>query len=164
MRSLEPEATDIICPLISGDDLFNPIRVTAKSKKSYRKAVYRLAQFFRREFDYDCVQYGYDGDEDDPTHVAFLWVHPEAIISKEFKVPCIGACCFRLRQSGYALQWIWIHPYWRRHGLLSEAWSEFITEFGAFDVEPPLSDAMKAFLAEMSNRTGSYTKDDLTEF
>ena len=49
VRSLKPEATDIICPLISGDCLFNPIRVTAKSKKAYRKAVYRLAQFFRRE-------------------------------------------------------------------------------------------------------------------
>jgi hypothetical protein len=66
MRAIEPEATDIICPLISGNHLFNPIKVTAKSPKTYRKAVYRIAQFFRREFKYDFVQYGYEGEEDRP--------------------------------------------------------------------------------------------------
>lgn len=79
MRAIYPEATDIVCSLISGNDRqFNPIKVTAKSPKTYRKAVYRIAQFFRREFEYDCVQYGYEGEETDPNHVAFLWIHPEA--------------------------------------------------------------------------------------
>jgi hypothetical protein len=147
MRAIIPEATDIVCPLISGNHLFNPIKVTAKSPKTYRKAVYRIAQFFRREFKYDFVQYGYEGEETDPNHVAFLWIEPEAQhFSKEFKVPCIGACCFRLRPSGYALQWIWLHPYLRRQGLLSNSWAKFINEFGNFHVETPLSDAMKAFL------------------
>ncbi|MEZ2301596.1 MAG: hypothetical protein ACM65K_25930 [Microcoleus sp.] len=147
MRAIEPKAIDIVCPLISGNYLPNPIKVTTKSPKTYRKAVYRIAQFFRREFEYDFVQYGYEGEETDPNHVAFLWIHPEARgYSKEFKVPCIGACCFRLRPSGYGLQWIWLHPYLRRQGLLSDTWAKFITEFGNFHVEPPLSDPMKAFL------------------
>ncbi|GET40077.1 hypothetical protein [Microseira wollei] len=151
MLAIRREAVDIVCPLIRGDYLFNPIEVTIKSPKSYRKAVYRIAQFFRREFDYDFAQYGYEGEENDPDCVAFLWIHPEAgARGKEFQVPCIGACCFRLRQSGYALQWIWIHPYFRRQGLLSEAWTKFRDRFGEFDVDRPLSDAMKAFLNKQS--------------
>jgi hypothetical protein len=151
MYAVRPETTDIICPLISGDDLFNPIRVTVKSPKSYRKAVYRIARFFKLEFNYDFVQYGYEGEDDDPNHVAFLWIHPEAIgYSKKFKVPCIGSCCFRLRKSSYALQWIWLHPYFRRHGLLSSAWPKFVDEFGKFKIEQPLSDGMKAFLKKQN--------------
>ncbi|MCC3407861.1 MAG: hypothetical protein JGK17_20160 [Microcoleus sp. PH2017_10_PVI_O_A] len=147
MRAIEPKTIDIVCPLISGNYLDNPIKVTTKSPKTYRKAVYLIAQFFRREFGYDFTQYGYEGEETDPNSVAFLWIHPEAEgYSKEFKVPCIGACCFRLRPSGYGLQWIWLHPYLRRQGLLSDTWPEFINEFGKFSVEHPLSDAMKAFL------------------
>jgi hypothetical protein len=146
-RIVLPEAIDIVCPLIVGKNLVNPIRVTIKSPKSYRQAVYRIADFFRREFQYDFVQYGVDGEENDPNHVAFLWVHREGEkVSEEFKVPCIGACCFRLRESDYALQWAWIHPYRRRQGLLESALPELKEEFGEFYVEPPLSKAMKAFL------------------
>ena len=45
MRSLEPEATDIICPLISGDDLFNPIRVLRNQKKPIEKQFIDLHNF-----------------------------------------------------------------------------------------------------------------------
>jgi hypothetical protein len=151
MLAITPESVDIVCPLISGDYLCNPVRVTVKSPKAYREAVYRIATFFRYEFNYDAVQYDNEGEESDSDHIAFLWIHPEAYgSSNEFKVPCIGACCFRLRESGYALQWIWFHPYLRRNGLLTNAWDEFVNEFGNFNVEPPLSDAMQAFLKKQN--------------
>jgi hypothetical protein len=150
---IRPDAIDIVAPLIRGRYLTSVERVSVRSPQSYRRAVYRLARYFRREMDYDVVQYGFDGRESDPDHVAFLWVHPEAIgLGEGFRVPCVGATCFRLRDEGRAMQWVWMHPYFRRRGLLSEAWPEFVREFGDFAVEGPLSAAMKGFLVKCGHR------------
>ncbi|BCU12764.1 MULTISPECIES: hypothetical protein [Microcystis] len=151
--AINPDSVNIISPLISPKKIeLNPIRITYKSPIQYRKAVYKIACFFRREFRYDFVQYGYEGEENDPKHVAFLWLHPEARpFTGDFRIPCIGATCFRYREwtdnpAGYAMQWIWFHPYWRRKGLLSESWSDFKQEFGDFICEQPISEAMTKFL------------------
>jgi hypothetical protein len=58
----------------------------------------------------------------------------------------MGACCFRVREAGWALQWIWLHPYFRDHGYLTAAWDAFRALFGGLYVEPPLSSAMAGFL------------------
>jgi hypothetical protein len=121
-------------------DIGSPLRV--------RRAVYQLAQFFRREFEYDFVQYGYEGREEDESHRAFLWCS-----HREVDNCAVGACCFRVRDwmqevgwKGWAMQWIWMHPYHRRQGLLTKSWPLFTKLFGKFDVEPPVSHAMEAFL------------------
>jgi hypothetical protein len=127
------------------------VRVTMQSSKSHRKAVYFFAAYFRREFGYDFVPYGHDGNDTDPDHVAFLWVAPECDDSSydsEWLVPCIGACCFR-RHENWTMQFVWLHPYFRRHGLLTNAWPQFEQEFGRFDVQPPLSDLMEAALKKL---------------
>lgn len=124
------------------------IEVGCHSPRPHRRAVWRFAQFFKREGGYDFVQYGDDGDEDDPNHAAYLWLPPE-IDCPGWRVHCIGATCFRQRDYGMAMQWVWLHPYYRRQGLLSKAWPEFLREHGAFDVEPPYSSAMMAFLQKM---------------
>lgn len=152
--AIRPEILDIKAPLINGTTQGNPIRVTVASPKQQRRAVFKIAQYFRREFHYDFPQYGYDGDETDPKHVAFLWVHPEAAFSPDFRVPCIGATCFRWREyidhtPEWAMQWIWIHPFFRRQGLLKMAWPEFASEFKGFRCEPPISDAMQFFLSSL---------------
>lgn len=124
------------------DTGFGPLElVLPNSPIAYRKAVYRLAFLFKREFGYDFTQYGYEGQEDDDSAVAFLWGDEVAW----------GACCFRWREwedcpHGYSLQWIWMHPYMRRQGHLSRAWPFFQKHFGRFWVEYPLSDAMNRFL------------------
>jgi hypothetical protein len=151
--AIQPEAVNIIAPLIWGSHLRAVERVTVRSSRARRRAVYRLADCCRREMGY-ALQYGYEGEEDDEDHVAFLWVHPEAVgMGWEFRVPCVGACCFRLREEvGMALQWVWLHPYFRRQGLLSEEWPEFVREFGDFAVEGPVSEAMRAFLAKHDHK------------
>lgn len=152
MLAIIPESVNLVMPLIRGTNQPNPIRVTRSSPASHRRAVYTLACFFRRELRYDFVQYGYNGNDDDHSHVAWLWVHPEAVgCSKDFRIPCIGAACFRLRPVGYALQWVWIHPYWRRQSLLSGAWPIFLEEFGQFECERPLSEGMQRFLVRMES-------------
>ena len=143
----------IIPPVITSNRYYmdNPVRVTVGSCLQKRKAVYQMAVYFRREFGYDFVQYGYEGDEDDIKHVAFLWIPLDHHCSVYGNVPCVGATCFRWREwsnipHGWAMQWIWMHPYFRGKGLLKSAWPKFKEEFGEFICEPPLSPAMELFL------------------
>lgn len=154
--AIVPDVVNIIAPLITSKKYMgsHPFRITNKSLKQHRMAVYKIARFFRKEFGYDFVQYHYEEKDDETKSVAFLWVHPEAVFSvQDFRVPCIGATCFRWRKweefEGWAMQWIWMHPFYRRKGLLTKAWPKFRKEFGEFKVEPPLSDAMRAFLAKI---------------
>ncbi len=149
--AIRPETVDIVSPLIRGRNLPPCLRVDIHSPLMQRRAVYRLAAFCQRELEFGSIQYGYDGREADPSHVAYLWVHPEAVFMPGvFRVPCVGATCFRLRDEGWAMQWVWLHPYYRRQGLLSHSWPEFVQEFGTFAVEGPHSVAMKGFLTKYS--------------
>ncbi|MDA8084066.1 MAG: hypothetical protein M0024_10460 [Nitrospiraceae bacterium] len=151
--AMQKGALDIIAPLISVNEPFtNPLEVTYKSAKQHRKAVYKIARFFKKEFQYDFVQYGYDGDEKDELHCAFLWIDPGTVeLATEFRVPCVGATCFRWRSNAddsplWVMDWIWIHPFYRRKGLLTAAWPQFRDRFKDFVCERPLSEAMKKFL------------------
>lgn len=44
------------------------------------------------------------------------------------------------------MQWLWLHPYARSKGIMSALWPSFLEKFGDFNVERPLSKAMKAFV------------------
>jgi hypothetical protein len=114
------------------------------SPKRERAAVEQYAKYFRREFQYDFVQYS--ADEEPLADRAFLFVPDPWGWGQR----TVGACCFRRREdsggSWFALAWIWLHPYWRSRGLLSNAWSYFVHRFAPFRVEPPLSPAMQGFL------------------
>src|SRR4051794_30362203 len=108
--AIRPDTVNIVAPLIRSAASRVLVRVTTRSPLAHRRAVYRLARYFRRELGYDAVPYGFEGREDDPDHVAFLWLHPESFaLGEEFRVPCVGATCFRFRDHGRALQWVWLH-------------------------------------------------------
>jgi hypothetical protein len=115
--------------------------VTAKSNMALRVAADACATFFLREHGYTRQFDRYD----EGNYLAYLWGEPA-----EGRVAIYGACCFRFREyeksPSYAMQWIWLHPYARRKGHLSVAWPYFRKRFGAFVVEPPYSESMKAFL------------------
>ena len=128
--AIRADAVNIIAPLIPSPCRGWPVRVTGASPLSHRRAVYKIARYFRREFQYDFVQFH---ETERGGYVAFLWPHPEAASLPEgFRVACVGATCFRHREDGWAMQWVWLHPFWRRRGLLSGAWPRFVKEFGAF--------------------------------
>lgn len=128
--------------------------VTLKSPLPYRRAVYTVSTYFKREGHYDFAQYGYDGHEEDPDARAFLW-HEMDGWGERPKDTVIGACCFRWRvysdaPPGWGLQWVWFHPYRRGEGHLTKAWPVFKRHFGEFEVEPPLSYAMEGFLKKIN--------------
>jgi hypothetical protein len=118
--------------------------VTTRSPLNLRHAVWQLASYFRREFRYDVVQYGFEGRETDKSARAYLW---DLVDAGDVVHRAIGACCFRWREysdapPGWALQWIWLHPFERGQGHLTQAWPYFRARFEDFDVEPPVSMGM----------------------
>ncbi len=119
--------------------------ITGDSPKTAREATETLAYYFRREFGYDFVQYSAQEDAD-PRDRVFLWT-----VNRYSYHAGIGAACFRWREYDNAaprlsLAWVWIHPYLRRHGILTGHWDYFRALYGDFLVEPPLSHPMKAFI------------------
>ena len=135
-------------------------RVLWDSDKRIHLMVEKLARYFRREFDYDCVQYSaVESTTRNKTTEAFLWSVTGLSATGYIQV-AIGACCFRWRKwkdapPGWALQWIWLHPYERNQGRLTRAWPYFRERFGDFHVEPPLSPAMRAFVAKQAKKGGA---------
>lgn len=116
--------------------------VDVSSPKWKRKAVYDRALEFKRELGYDFVQWQTDPDYDSEA-VGFLFSDDEDRI--------VGACAFRPQPAGrgknpWRLDWIWMCPDARRRGLLGHQWDRFRQRFGVFDIEPPISEAMQAFL------------------
>jgi len=123
------------------------VKVKQDSPLALRKLVREFAWNFKKELQYDFTQYSVN-DKDDYT--AYL-------ICTKHKIPklIVGALCLRRRQEPWiwkgkpyiGLQWVWIHPLFRKDGLFSEVWRELMRLYPKrFLVEWPWSDAMKNFL------------------
>ena len=132
--------------------------VCTDSPDDLRNGLETLARYFKREFHYDGIQY--EANEHHFEHVeykGFVFVEPalDALTEEHSETPSrlLGGCCFRHRQYSdglhWILDWIWLHPYARRRGILKKHWKFFREIFGDdFHVTPPISPAMEAFLAK----------------
>lgn len=128
--------------LYEEEEFHGLVPVLNKSKKKNKVSVRKIAEFFRREFNYDFVQFS---EYDDDNYYAYL------ILPRCYVEEVIGAMCFRWREwedapPSWALQWVWLHPYFRNQGLLTSHWPDLKRKFGDFFVEGPLSSSMKGFL------------------
>lgn len=145
-----PAATDLgIVHLLmrNGTGLYE---VHNTSAVPIRRAVATLARYFRREFEYDFVQYQEQNEDGPDKCIAWLFVDRRGM---EGDV-AVGACCFRWREwtdraPCWALQWIWFHPFARGKGTLSQAWPYFVRRFAPFIVEGPFSRAMEGFMVAL---------------
>src|SRR6266481_7355689 len=92
------------------------LKVNRESEIRIRKEVERFAYYFKREFNYDFPQYSVN---DKTYYTAYLFTNGE----NQYPHVWIGACCFRSRNYAdlglqcEALQWVWIHPYFRTKGI-----------------------------------------------
>ena len=125
-----------------------PELVTSKSPPWKHKEMYVRALAFKREFNYDFVQWQGDKGDSDPCVHGFLFTDESGSI--------VGACSFRRRKKKesehyWELDWIWICPKERRKGHLSSRWKALRSRFGNFCVAYPVSDDMKAFLAKQGD-------------
>lgn len=125
--------------------------VDASSPRWMQKEMYWRATAFKREFHYDFVQWHPDGEHDDDVR-GLPFVDDTAIFGAG---AIVGACCFRTRaRKGHPcweLDWIWLAPPARRKGILTQAWDGLVRCFGQFDLCPPVSGAMQAFLRKVGH-------------
>lgn len=122
-------------------------QVTFKSPIWKHREMYNRAFAFKKEFRYDFTQWSKKGPENQNSQ-GYLFTGEIGEI--------IGACAFqnRLQKDStdrWGLQWIWICSDERGKGHLSKRWALLRERFGDFHVEPPVSDAMKAFLEKMGD-------------
>ena len=116
--------------------------VTADSPAWQHQLMHARALLFKREFRYDLVQWAMK--ETDPDACGFLFLDDTGTYGRG---AVVGACAFRAREDGWAMQWIWQAPGVRRKGILRRRWPTYRRLFGEFALEPPLSGAMDAFAA-----------------
>ena len=130
--------------LVNNDDV---IEILPTDPFFCRKAIYKIALYFKREFKYDFVQYSVEEDYR-KSHHAFAFVK----WNYDGKYLVYGAFCMRWRNKmkeimdHWGLQWIWLHPFERCKGHLSEIWEGLNHHFPGFIVESPLSSGMLNFL------------------
>lgn len=141
----------------------SPTLVLPSDSILMRRRIEKFAKHFKREMRFDFPQfeaeeqpgmYGYVPYEAYIFHEAAgdVWFGEGPIKQRFF-----GACCFRWREWGnaspeWSLDWVWLHPYFRKRGFLAETWPKFKQKYGDFHLAEPLSCCMKTFIQKIENR------------
>ena len=118
--------------------------VTTNSKKWIHGEIYLRALAFKRELQYDFIQWDNSTGDPDPDVHGYLFINPDNVV--------VGACAFRLCEYEdedmpiRRLDWIWVTPKYRRSGVLTRRWKTLWQRYGDFRLEPPVSAEMVAFL------------------
>ncbi|WP_167853562.1 hypothetical protein [Roseovarius aestuariivivens] len=144
LEALDPNPSPTFQKAFENDQ--SVVWITDQSEPWLRKEVRLRAELFQREFNYNHVQWEYDGCPE-RKGLGFLF-HDQS-----FRI--IGACVFRPIWQGYQskgrsekmrMDWLWICTRSRRSGVLARQWGLFRERFGVFALEHPLSDEMLSFL------------------
>lgn len=122
-------------------------------KLESKQVVELWARQFKRLKGYDFVQYSADEHKrTDENTLAYVWTSEDTSYAYgSYGSICFGACCFRWREwtdapHGWALQWVYLHPFIQGNNVFENSWSFFIERHGDFLVESPYSKAMWKFL------------------
>ena len=124
------------------------VPVSVQSPKPFRAHVERFARYFLRELHTGGIQFEAAETEVTVGHMpykAFLFAREGYFV---------GATCFRYRDDQDAavpwlFDWIWIHPFCRRRGVLGQCWSELNAQVGKFRLAQPVSLHMQGFLSKV---------------
>jgi hypothetical protein len=126
------------------------VRVTCNSKLVLREVAYFLGACFADEKalekprdnanSCDCDEYG------EPCYQDFIFVKHQDDETVAAGVASFALGSDRIQCAKDSLKHVWIHPDYRRTGLLKEAWPKFKRRFGSFAVEPPYFEEMECFL------------------
>lgn len=139
MKSLPPN-----CIVeVRGDSSDRTVRT---SPRWMNRQLYIRTKAINRELGYG-VQWCPVGEEDADAR-GILFVDEDRQI--------VGAAAFRWRvfkdaPAVWALQWIWFWPSYRRQGFLARHWQQLRQMYGDFYIEPPVSEAMKAFVTKQGD-------------
>lgn len=124
--------------------------VLPSSDDELQGALELLAEYFKKEFRYDYLQYCKGDSNSDCTGFLITeraWDLAEEIDHHPYRI--VGGGCFRTKSpDNYFLDWVWFHPFARNRGMLKKAWPLFKEKFREFSVTEPLSAHMKEFIAK----------------
>ena len=146
--------------------------VGPRSPESWRKASEQMAVCFKREMKFDFI--GYKANEMAQCPDGYLLADDRILVFPEWQIAdkkptpkspkdfanrlfFCGAISIRARKlrwnsaPNWTLSWVWFHPFSRRKGRLTEAWSFLLKMYPNLAVEPPVSDAMQRFLNKVSH-------------
>lgn len=117
--------------------------------------VYKLAQYFYKELDYDRPPFERNGRIEEP-YKAILFTertydNPDDVQESPPYSRIFGACLFDQSlpikgNTDWVLKWIWFHPFFRHRGKLKEYWEYLERDFGDFYIHSPVSCDMNRFL------------------
>jgi hypothetical protein len=120
--------------------------ISASSPKWQRIAAVQLERYFS-------IETGFRHDLDE---LVDIWINSkiqiltitDAIIrpDKNEREGLIGFVYFLDRGEGPVLYHCYLHPFYRHSGRMQKAWSELQSVFPKFEIEEPISLAMKSFL------------------
>lgn len=140
MKVLDPAPSPDVLARRQENDA--PEHVAYASPRWMHDVMDELALYFRRETKYGFCGWGVVYENDFKAQ-GYLFTSPDGAI--------IGAAAFRWRAytdapDGWALQWVYVVPKYRRTGVLRSRWAEFRERFGGFHVEGPISPNMQIAL------------------
>ena len=139
----------------------NIIEVDRESDSHLYKEVYKIATYFREEFNYDSVGFCPFGYRNEPKRKYKALLFTEEASDKHDKEPMphriYGACNFTVQEylldkDYWVLQWIWIHPRFRHKGNLRKTWDKLEEKFGNFHIASPVSNDMNTFLKKINSK------------
>ena len=121
------------------------VSISTQSAKRLRTHVERFARYFLREMHAGGMMFEAVESEKSVGFIpykAFLFV---------YQGHYVGASCFRYRddqdkETPWLFTWLWIHPFVRRRGVLTQTWTELNAQVGNFRLAPPVSLHMQTFL------------------
>ena len=142
-----------------------------QSPLSWLKVVEKMAYYFKRELGYETPTFVADDRfEPELRHDRILVFYKSKILDhkpsvrnpKDFINAYIffGAIGVRWQQwkdvpASWSLPWVWLHPYERRKGHLTNAWPLVLKMFPNPVVEQPISQAMTGFLNKVGYKEPS---------
>lgn len=136
----------------------NLIEMDKNTNFELYKEVYKIAEYFKEELNYDRVPFCPMGLIEEQ-YKAILFT--EQALDKYIKEPTpyriYGACLFTIQtftqeSDRYVLKWIWFHPFFRNRGNLRKNWDSLENKFGNFIIETPISNDMKMFLKHVNSK------------
>ena len=146
-----PHRTQRVCALENNLSLWSVLPLWRNREKV---VVERIGYYFKREMHYDFAPYSAESRSYDncayliAEHRGIHCIDPEANIHH-----ALGAVGFTCRDDRpHILEWVWLHPYLRRRGVLRSAWHTLEDRHSAFAVRSPISPAMEAFLERVDSR------------
>ena len=102
---------------VSTDISDNIIKVNKQSKKDLFEEVYKLAEYFKEEVNYDFIPFCLCGDlQEEYKVLLFAEEALDLFTSEPMPYRIYGACTFAIQKfkqepNQWMLKWIWFHPF-----------------------------------------------------